>query len=76
MIRVVLLSVAKKFVSEYGCLRLSIGEAIRRVMSQFPGSDLTTEMTSYLQLGQALPDELCILALERALMDVQCITRG
>ena len=30
------------------------------------------EMTSYLQLGPALPGELCILALERALMDVQC----
>lgn len=69
-------TVANKFVSEYGCLRLSIGEAIRRVLTQFPESDLTTEMKSYLQLGQPLPDELCILALERALMDVQCTTRG
>eukprot|EP00731_Ephydatia_muelleri_P001087 Em0001g1087a len=69
-------TVANRFVTEYGCLRLSIGEAIRRVMAQFPESDLTTEMKSFLQLGQTLPDELCILALERALMDIQCTTRG
>lgn len=76
MIWGLLLPVANKFVTEYGCLRLSIGEAIRRVMSQFPESDLTAEMKSYLQIGQTLPDELCILALERALMDIQCTTRG
>ena len=69
-------SAAKRFVTEYGCLCLSVGEAMRRVIEQFPDSELTRLMQSYLQVGQTVPDELCVLALERALLDVQCNTRG
>lgn len=45
-------------------------------MVQFPHSELTRLMQSYLQAGQAVPDDLCVLALERALLDVHCCTRG
>lgn len=68
--------VARRFAQEYGCLRLSVGEAMRRVMAQFPDSELSQLMQSYLQVGQTVPDDLCVLALERALLDVQCNTRG
>ena len=49
---------------------------MRRVMAQFPDSELSQLMRSYLQVGQTVPDDLCVLALERALLDVQCNTRG
>ena len=69
-------AVAQRFASEYGCLRLSIGEAMRRMIAQFPESELTQQMLSYLKVGQTIPDELCVLALERVLLDVQCNSRG
>ena len=57
-------------------MRLSIGEAMRRVMTQFPDSELTRLMKTYLLVGETVPDNLCVLALERSLLDVQCNTRG
>ena len=57
-------------------MKLSIGEAMRRVIEQFPDSKLTHQILSYLVVGQTVPDELSVLALERALLDVQCTTRG
>ena len=69
-------SVARHFEREYGCLRLSVGEAIRRVIARFPNSKLVQVMQSHLKAGQAIPDDLCVYALERALLDVQCQTRG
>jgi len=71
-----LTSVALRFAAEYGCLRLSVGEAMHRVIEQFPESELTRLMQSFLQAGQVVPDELCVLALERTLLDVQCNARG
>ena len=68
--------VARRFEKEYGCLRLSTGEALRRVITQFPDSKLTQVILSHLKTGQAVPDDLCAYALERALLDVQCQTRG
>ena len=69
-------SVANRFCQEYGCVRLSIGEAIRKVILDFPQSDLTEEILLHLKNGQTVPDELCVLALERVLLDVQITTRG
>lgn len=68
--------VANRFAHEYGCLRLSVGEALRRVMSQFPDSELTRLLKEYLQAGETVPEDLCVLALERVLLSVQCNTRG
>jgi adenylate/nucleoside-diphosphate kinase len=68
--------VAGKLCGRYGCLHLSIGEAIRRVVAQFPHSELTHQLLAHLQVGQTVPEELCVLALDRILLDVQCTTRG
>ena len=69
-------SVAKKFCSEYGCVRLSIGEVLRRIMEKFPQSKLAELIDSQLKSGQAVPEDLCMYALESALLDVDCKTRG
>ena len=69
-------AVARRFEKEYGCLRLSIGEALRRVITLFPDSKLTQVILSHLKTGQAVPDDLCVYALDRALLDIQCQTRG
>ena len=68
--------VAGKLCDKYGCLRLSIGEAIRRVIAQFPHSELTHQLLTHLHAGETVPEELCVLALDCALLDVQCTTRG
>ena len=68
--------VAKRFEKEYGCVRLSIGEALRRVITKFPDSKLTQVILSHLKTGQAVPSDLCVYALELALLDVQCQSRG
>ncbi len=53
-----------------------MGEALRQVMSQFPDSELTRLLKEYLQAGETVPEDLCVLALERVLLSVQCNTRG
>lgn len=65
-----------RFSSEYGCVRLSIGEVLRRTLTKFPHSKLSKLIYSHLKAGQIVPDDLCILALESTLLDVQCCTRG
>ena len=72
----VFISVAKRFCDEYGCVRLSIGEVLRRIISKFPQSKLAELIESHLKSGQIVPEDLCIYALESALLDVQCQTRG
>ncbi len=57
-------------------MRLSIGEALRMYIDRFPSSKLTELIESHLKSGQTVPDDLCLHALERALLDVQCTTRG
>ena len=69
-------TVALRLASEYGCMRLSIGEAVRLVIEKFPNSKLTDLILSHLKIGQTVPEDLCVHALERALLDVQCMTRG
>ena len=49
---------------------------MRTVLSEFPDSELSTQIQSHLKLGQSVPDELSVLALDRALMNIQCNTRG
>ena len=69
-------AVARRFTAEYGCVRLSIGEAVRMYVDKFPDSKLTELILAHLKSGQTVPDDLCVHALERALLDVQCTTRG
>ncbi|XP_064400448.1 adenylate kinase 9-like [Halichondria panicea] len=69
-------TVARRFAAEYGCVRLSIGEALRMYIDMFPRSKLTELIESHLRSGQVVPDDLCVHALEKALLSVQCTTRG
>ena len=68
--------VAKRFQSEYGVTRLSIGEAMRRVLQEQPKTELARTMNLYLKKGLTIPDELAVACLEVALMDMMCQTRG
>ena len=67
---------ANRFVSEYGMVRLSIGEAIRFVLNQQSKTELATQLNTHLQTGQTVPDELAVQALELSLLDMRANTRG
>ena len=71
-----MLSVAQRFVSEFNVVRLSIGEALRTVLDTQRNSELSQCILSYLHEGYSVPDELAVHALEIALMDMKCKTRG
>ena len=70
------LSVARRFVADYNVVRLSIGEALRTVLDTQPNTELSRCILSYLVEGHTVPDELAVHALEIALMDIKCKTRG
>lgn len=69
-------TVANRFVSEYGLVRLSIGEAMRRVLLEQPKTDLAKAINKHLVKGLTVPDELAVQALDVCLMDMRCQTRG
>ena len=69
-------SVAKRFVDEYGLVRMSIGEAMRNILNNQPTSELARQMNEYLYKGRTVPDELAVKALEVCLLDVRCQRRG
>ena len=70
------LTVAARFAEEYGMVRLSIGEAMRTILETQSKSALAKTMLSHLTKGRTVPDELAIQALEVAMMDMRCQTRG
>ena len=57
-------------------MRLSIGEAIRFTLETQPNTELSRLIINQLKKGTTLPDELAVQALEVALMDMRCQTRG
>lgn len=67
---------ANRFVAEYGVVRLSIGEAIRKILNFQPYTELARQIKLHLRAGMTVPDELAVQALEVALLDMQCQTRG
>lgn len=69
-------AVANRFVAEYGVVRLSIGEAIRKVLNFQSYTELARQLNLHLKAGNPVPDELAVQALEVALLDMQCQTRG
>ncbi|XP_068016605.1 adenylate kinase 9-like isoform X3 [Melanerpes formicivorus] len=69
-------TVAKKFASVYGLLRLSVGDAVRLVLASQPESQLALGLKWHLHRGQTVPDELAIQALDVALMNHVCATTG
>ncbi|MBN3315008.1 KAD9 kinase, partial [Atractosteus spatula] len=69
-------TVAKMFAKEYGLQQLSVGEAMRLVLSSQKQTELAFQMNKYLTKGQTVADELAIQCVEVALMDLVCSTRG
>lgn len=67
---------ANRFVAEYGVVRLSIGEAIRKALNFQSYTELARQINLHLKAGNPVPDELAVQALEVALLDMQCQTRG
>ncbi|XP_075410105.1 adenylate kinase 9 [Tenrec ecaudatus] len=69
-------TVAKKIQSEYGLRRLSIGDVLRFVINNQPGTELALMLNWHLHKGLTAPDELAAQALEIFLMDSICNTAG
>ncbi|XP_039726173.1 adenylate kinase 9 isoform X5 [Pteropus medius] len=69
-------TVAHKFSSEYGLKRLSIGEALRYILTNQPNTELALMLNWHLHKGMIAPDELAIKALEISLMESICNTAG
>ncbi|KAM9382186.1 adenylate kinase 9 [Phaethornis superciliosus] len=69
-------TVAKKFASVYGLMRLSMGDAIRMVLNNQPETELALKLKEHLHKGLTVPDELSIQALNVALMNHVCNTTG
>ena len=69
-------TVAKRFVEDYGVVRLSIGEAMRQVITLQPKSELARMMNWHLMRGRVVPDDLQVQALEIAMLEMRCQTRG
>ena len=67
---------AERFASEYGVVRLSVGEAMRKILVSQPHTELARQINLHVRSGNTVPDELAVQALEIALMDMQCQTRG
>ncbi|EHB16747.1 Adenylate kinase domain-containing protein 2 [Heterocephalus glaber] len=68
--------VAKKLASEYGLKHLSVGEALRSVLSHHPETELALMLNWHLHKGMTVPDELTVQALDLSLMDSACSTAG
>lgn len=57
-------------------VRLSIGEAMRKVLAEQPKTELAQQMKKHLLTGNTIPDELAVQALDVCLLDMRCQTRG
>ena len=69
-------TLANRFVKEFNCVRLSVGEAIRAILANQPDSELAENINAHLCKGKTVPDELAIQCIEVAIMDVKCQLNG
>ncbi|XP_062952746.1 adenylate kinase 9 [Cynocephalus volans] len=69
-------TVAKKLASEYGLKHLSIGEALRYILTYHPETELALMLNWHLHKGMTAPNELAVQALELVLMESPCSTAG
>ncbi|XP_008575652.1 PREDICTED: adenylate kinase 9 [Galeopterus variegatus] len=69
-------TIAKKLASEYGLKHLSVGEALRYILTYHPETELALMLNWHLHKGMTAPNELAIQALELVLMDSPCSTAG
>ncbi|EGV98853.1 Uncharacterized protein C6orf224 [Cricetulus griseus] len=69
-------TIAKKLASEYGLKRLSIGDALRSILSNHPETELSLMINWHLHKGMTVPDTLALQALDISLMESVCNTIG
>jgi adenylate/nucleoside-diphosphate kinase len=69
-------AVARRFEKEYGVVRISLGDAMRLVITAQPKTELAGKLQSLLTKGETVSDELAVAALQVAVMDMNCVTRG
>lgn len=69
-------SLANRFTKEFGCVRLSVGEAVRAILDKQPNTALAQEIRQFLFKGKTVPDELAIQCIEISILDVRCQLRG
>ncbi|XP_023368209.1 adenylate kinase 9 [Otolemur garnettii] len=69
-------TVARRIASDLGLKRLSIGDALRRILTYHPETELALMLNWHLYKGMVVPDELAIQALELCLMESVCNTAG
>ncbi|GAB1295055.1 Nucleoside-diphosphate kinase [Apodemus speciosus] len=70
------LQFARKLASDYGLRRLSVGDALRGMLSNHPDAELSLMLNWHLHKGMTVPDELAIQALDISLMESVCNTVG
>ena len=67
---------ARRFESEFGVVRVSLGDAMRLVLANQPKTSLANQLQDVLKSGSPVSNELAVAALQVALMDMNCTTRG
>ena len=67
---------SERICKEYGCLRVSAGGAIRRVLKEQHWSALASAVESKLLAGDDLPDEYVVKAVEASLLQPSVVRRG
>ena len=68
--------VCDRFSSEFGAVRVSVGESVRNILETQPETQLASQILSFLHQGELLPDELAVEAIAVRLMDTICTTKG
>ncbi|CAF1144837.1 unnamed protein product [Adineta ricciae] len=69
-------TVAKRIVEEIGCVRISLGDAVRYILDKQRHTILGKELHGLLLKGGEISPETAIRCLEMMLMNAKCQTRG
>lgn len=69
-------AVAKRFVEKFGCMRLTVTEALVWLKANMKETDLFQQINKFLRSGSVVPDELTIQAIEAVTTTAQGHLRG
>ncbi len=69
-------SLTKALCDKFGCVRVTIGSALRAVMEQHAELELATLINDHLCTGDRVPDELCIEAVKLMISSSQARVCG
>jgi adenylate/nucleoside-diphosphate kinase len=69
-------TLAMRFVKQFGCVRVSAGEAIRYVLDRLNNTQLAVNMQSLLIKGKQVTDEMTVECIEAYMLEADCKVRG